>query len=301
MDFASEGIEEIAWLDFPDYSNVGDSAIWLGQLTWARSRGKRTKFIVPERAITSKLLRRIAKRDVVPIITGGGNLGGLYPTHDASRSRVFEAFTGRSIIQAPQSVHFTSRVIEDQILEKFSAQPALTVLVRDESSYDKLSGLGKVQLVPDSAHMLGVLNVPAAIRPYSLLVRTDQESSAGIVPGGDQNDWLTEPNFGRRIRQVIAASAGVSGLTWPIRGLNYSRHASRRLERGLVQIAMGETVVTDRLHAMILGLQCGRRVVAVDNAVKKLSRYASLWYSDLDGGTLQFAPDVATAIDLASA
>ncbi len=43
-------------------------------------------------------------------------------------------------------------------------------------------------------------------------------------------------------------------------------------------LSSGETIVTDRLHAMLIGLQMGRSVIAVDNNNQKLSKYADTWF-----------------------
>lgn len=53
------------------------------------------------------------------------------------------------------------------------------------------------------------------------------------------------------------------------------------MARGVSVLSAGETIVTDRLHAMLIGLQMGRRVIAVDNNNHKLSAYASTWFTDL--------------------
>jgi pyruvyl transferase EpsO len=52
----------------------------------------------------------------------------------------------------------------------------------------------------------------------------------------------------------------------------------KRLARGVELLAGGETIITDRLHAALLGLQIGRSVIAVDNNNSKLSAYADTWF-----------------------
>jgi pyruvyl transferase EpsO len=43
-------------------------------------------------------------------------------------------------------------------------------------------------------------------------------------------------------------------------------------------LSLGETIVTDRLHGMLIGLQMGRSVVAIDNNNFKLTKYADTWF-----------------------
>lgn len=300
MSLATGGVASVAWLDFPDYSNVGDSAIWLGQVVWSSDAGLSSDLVIPERALTDRLLQSVSQRPSLPIITGGGNMGGLYPSHDLSRRRILRAYADRAVIQAPQSVHFTSDLDRALLLRDYNAHSNFIVFVRDLESKQSLESLSSVDLVPDAAHMLGMFDVPKARRRVCYLLRTDHESaSSSGKTSSSELDWLGEASLPRRVRQVRADLAGSTGMLWPIAGINYLECAERRLSRGLKQVSVGEVLITDRLHAMILGLQCGRKVVAVDNAVRKLSRYASMWFADLDEGTLVFAKDRESASRLA--
>lgn len=74
--------------------------------------------------------------------------------------------------------------------------------------------------------------------------------------------------------------------------------AERRFARGVNMIAPGEVVITDRLHAMLIALQVGRRVIAIDNATGKLSAYAQAWLQDTDA-PLTFVKNFDEAIALA--
>ncbi len=54
--------------------------------------------------------------------------------------------------------------------------------------------------------------------------------------------------------------------------------ARERVENGLAALSVGEIIVTDRLHGMLLALQMGRSVIAVDNNNAKLTSYAETWF-----------------------
>jgi pyruvyl transferase EpsO len=56
--------------------------------------------------------------------------------------------------------------------------------------------------------------------------------------------------------------------------------AEQRVERGCLLLGAGRTVVTDRLHGVLLALHLGRRVIAVDNNYGKLSSYLDTWLTD---------------------
>lgn len=56
--------------------------------------------------------------------------------------------------------------------------------------------------------------------------------------------------------------------------------AAQRVQRGVDLLSTGETVITDRLHAMLLALQMGRSVVAVDNSYGKVHGYIDSWLAE---------------------
>jgi pyruvyl transferase EpsO len=66
------------------------------------------------------------------------------------------------------------------------------------------------------------------------------------------------------------------------------------MTRGVRLLARGETIVTDRLHGVLIGLQMGRRVVAIDDAHSKIRHYAETWLSD-GPADLCFARDLRDA------
>jgi pyruvyl transferase EpsO len=55
---------------------------------------------------------------------------------------------------------------------------------------------------------------------------------------------------------------------------------------GIRSVSKHDQVISDRLHAMLLGLLLNRRVLAMDNNYGKLSTYANTWLDEAD--LLQF-------------
>lgn len=300
MDAATDGFSKLLWIDFPDYENVGDSAIWLGSRAWARKAGKETVAILPNRAVSEDAIRRYVDQNTAVVFQGGGNFGGLYSDHDRARIETARASQDLRLIQAPQSVHFADAGLKEQLRNALVDVSDLRLLVRDEASFTAVSGWGEVALAPDAAHFLGPLSGPAAELPYVALLRTDKESAiAGSKFGSAVYDWSDRDVRGRRVRQLRAElSRRMNSGVW-IRGIDYDSVAHERLVVGLELLSRGEVVVTDRLHAMILGLQLGRRVIAVDNKIGKLSRYATAWFNDISDDRLVFCGSVEHAIALA--
>lgn len=278
--------EGVALLDVPDHHNIGDAAILLGELAWTSETGRVLHSLWPYRAVSDVSIKAITSSDVAPIMQGGGFFGGLYPRHDLLRLRCIAELADSRLVQAPQSVSFSDDSWRGRYRLALSGTDA-RLLVRDRASATEIDGLlpvGGGILSPDAAHGLGMLSVEAPQRPVVVLLREDDESVGGAFAFSGE-DWPQEQRSRRLLRQIggIALGRVFPPLT---KGLGLQGAASRRLERGLGIISRGEVIVTDRLHVMLLGLQCGRQVIAIDNKVKKLSRYASTWFEGLDSSVL---------------
>lgn len=292
------GVDEIIFTDFPDYANVGDSAIALGQLKYFEQENIRVRGTY----CIASLHEDVLTSDVPVMINGGGSVAGLYPVIDRHRYKLSETLGDDVLlIQAPQSVFFTSERARQEFRSKFIARHRLRMAVRDQRSVERLDGLvPNLFIAPDAVHFLGEITGNDPTEALVVLARTDSESvrSSTVNVGVD---WLRDDRKGRL----------GTALRWRSEKLHYKlnlnlsneawkKKAERRLQRGVGILSRGQIIVTDRLHAMLIGLQMGRRVVAVDNNTGKLSAYASTWLNRPDI-PLSFAPDLGSAIEEANA
>ena len=134
-----------------------------------------------------------------------GNFGDLWSDHwpniHSSCEAVLYYFHGRSVLQLPQSIHFSSEFRADHTARLIEAHKSFTLLVRDQESLDfawrKFSC--HAQLCPDMAFALGPLS---RSRPPSkgalFLLRTDKERGPEIGELVNSNkfeviDWIEEP------------------------------------------------------------------------------------------------------------
>jgi exopolysaccharide biosynthesis predicted pyruvyltransferase EpsI len=282
----------VALLDYPNHENVGDSAIWLGELAYLRNRGCRIVYHCDLRSYATAQLAR-AEPDLV-LLHGGGNLGDLWEPHQLFRQRVLEEHPGRRIVQLPQTIHFLRQEKIAETRRAFSGHPDFTLLVRDSRSLEFAEAeLGcPVEACPDSAFALGVLRRGAPRSPVLWLGRTDHEAAAGSggVPGGgdvELADWIgraSAPPVDRATRiggELLATAAGSLPVDVPrlqqLLWRTWVRLASNRVEAGVAMLSRGEVVVTDRLHGHILCLLAAIPHVLLDNSYGKLSSYASTW------------------------
>lgn len=278
FDDLHRGVVSIEFTDFPDHSNVGDSAIALGQWSYWQLRGVEVSHIYSAPVIPAKLF---ASRATV-FIHGGGNFGGLYPPLNEHRYRLAESLDPATLlIQGSQSVHFVNDRTFQDFLRRMAPRKKLRVAVRDQYSFDLLRPhVEDLLLVPDAVHLLGDIAAPEPTQRVVRLSRADIESAS--QPGQRSVDWSRDPLklavpwwFSWRTKQLPAIQLLYNRQpTW------WMRKAEDRFQRGVKLLSVGETIVTDRLHAMLIGLQMGRKVVARDNSNGKLSRYINTWFRD---------------------
>lgn len=277
-----QDVNSIAWVDFPDHANVGDSAIALGQAAFFRAQGVNVNQTHCIGTLPSDL--NDLTGDAI-VINGGGNIAGHYDKIDRHRNRVFQDVArDRLVIQAPQSIHFTTEMAQRQFKKAVVSREAARFAIRDHEAatlYASMSPAHETFLVPDAVHLLGELAAPSPVRESLWLVRADAESNQLDRPESAV-DWPRDDAI-RAVTHRIrwrAEKLGAYGRILNPSPQKWETLARRRLARGIALLSAGEVVVTDRLHAMLLALQMGRRVVALDNANRKLSKYAETWFED---------------------
>jgi exopolysaccharide biosynthesis predicted pyruvyltransferase EpsI len=295
---------DLALVDFPDHSNVGDSAIWLGEIAYLRRAGRMPAYVSALGTHDDAAMAAAIGAGTI-LIHGGGNFGTLWPKHEAFRLQMLRRHRDRAIVQMPQSIHYDAPERADEMAAAIRDHGRFTLLVRDAKSlaFARARFDCAVELCPDAALMLGRLPRPArAVTPVFALLRTDHERANGVdadPPAGViADDWLEEDTRERsRIRMALKLRRLV--VRDPqARQLSRQRMlAEWRVRRGLAMLAQGETVVTDRLHAHILSLLLDIPHVLLDNSYGKVAGFADQWTADYAGLSRATSRDLA--IDLA--
>ena len=304
------GVEYII-IDYPNHSNIGDSAIYLGELEILKIIFKKNPKLVAE--ISDICIPRVDSCSWKgPIfLHGGGNFGDLWPRHQQFREDVIRRFPGRKIIQLPQSIHFKSQENLEKAAKVIDAHPDFVLMVRDRPSFDLAKTAFKcdVRLVPDMAFMMGPVQPTAPECDILCLIRTDQESRLGsgqIAASGAASrqvvDWPEETDrrslferLPRVVRRQIPPRfqgyrpASVDAYEWLAR---------QRVARGFEILSRGKVVLTDRLHAHILSLLLGKPHVVLDNSYGKISNFIAAW---TQGQDFVQAQDLETAMAAAAA
>ena len=261
----------VALLDIPTHANVGDHAITLGTFECLRRSGHAVQSLVAPGGYSPTRLRERV-RDGVILLTGGGNLGDLWPAHQRFREQVLADFPDRQVVQLPQSIKFSSGESLESARRAFGSHPAFTLLVRDAGSLAlarEQFGCA-VDLCPDLALALG----PQASRrkpdtDVLVLARTDHETTAPFrierTASVDVVDWVEHASLRFHALRLLS---------------RYESLAHERLEFGLSLLGRGRVVVTDRLHAHILCILLGIPHVIRDAGYGKLTAFHAAWTRD---------------------
>jgi pyruvyl transferase EpsO len=288
-----KGYSRCALLDFPDHGNVGDSAIWSGEIVALEKLAIDIVYVDNFLSLSPAVLRERLPKDGVILIHGGGNFGTIWPECQAHRETVLAEFRDYPIVQLPQSIHYA----DDESLEKtrqlIAAHPNFTMLVRDEPSRrlseDKLGA--RTLLCCDSAFFLhDKLHRDAPVVDILALARTDKERvtdglQALLTATGrsfEIADWLEDPmTFGRRMGARIWPRAfgrltRVPGFFRVLRAA-WDAASWARIQRGCALLSRGRVVVTDRLHAHILCTILKIPHVVLDNHYGKVQNFIASW------------------------
>jgi len=301
-----EGEHSCALVDFPDHSNVGDSAIWLGAISWLSDAGLRIGYRCDPDTYNPDHLRHFVPTGPI-FINGGGNFGDVWRRHQRLREAVITDFRDRPIVQLPQTLHFQRAENLRAACQLFDAHPNLTLLVRDRLSFNLVRSefRAKNGLCPDMAFYLGQLD--RVVQPdvdILWLRREDRETAgaSGPVPSDVLAcDWLDDrvPTL-RRARNVLrplaAREPGGRFVLGRALAVAYDRQARQRLRAGCKLLSRGRVVITDRLHAHILCLLLGIPHVLLDNSYGKVHRVHETWTAGASGVRWAASPAEAVAV-----
>ena len=278
-----------ALVDFPDHYNVGDSAIWLGEIAlFQRVAAAGPSYVSTVESYSPEALKAACPSGPI-FISGGGNFGDIYPKHQKFRVRLMGDFPDRDIIQLPQSISFSTPAMVKETADAVRRHGRFTLLVRDQASLSfAQESLGcPARLLPDMAFGIGPIQRPtAASTPVFMLLREDTERASydrqPLLSRHDvmAADWLSEPRSFARIcrwktRFGMAAKGGMHSAAGQV--YLYNCLAERRLDRGLKLLSSGRFVVTDRLHAHILSTLMDIPHVVLDNSYRKINNYMDAW------------------------
>ncbi|MEM6606495.1 MAG: polysaccharide pyruvyl transferase family protein [Pseudomonadota bacterium] len=279
------GYKNAVLFDFPTYDNVGDLAIWLGQVEFIR-RTLKLPVVAVEHCHAS-ILPDLGS-DTLVFLSGGGNMGDLWPQHEHFRLKVIKRYPQNRVIVLPQSIHFTSSDKLNESAQVTRTHEDLFLCVRDAPSVEVGSTMvtkERCRLCPDMALALGSIRRPVgpSMQTFALKRADAEKRELGqLSPAIKSGDWVGTPVT--RLGRVVAAFDRLQ-TRYPnrlsrlagARVALYNALAREHFNRGLTMLSQAEVVITDRLHAHILCVLLGIPHVVLDNSYGKISRFRREW------------------------
>ena len=267
--------QKILLLNTPNYGNVGDSAITLGEMELLKDN-------FPSHSIyefsnidiifhLKKIEKYTAENDVV-IINGGGSIGSLWPLEHNRIMKILQTFKNHKIVIGPQTIYFkkSDEGLLNDFIETIKGCKDLTILVREQNSFNFLESLNvpcKYQLVPDAAlYLKSKLLSPQRNDKVLLCLRKDHEKISG-------NNLIINLLKKLRIKFDITNTVVPQVVT--------KQGRKKFVQKKIDQFSHYKMLITDRLHGMVLSALASTPCLAFDNLSKKVSG-VNKWMGHLD-------------------
>lgn len=288
-------------LDIPDHNNIGDNLIWQGEIDYLK-RLPFKKLIEANYYLLNDI--SIPPKSVI-LMHGGGNFGDLYPILQELRLEIIKKHNHQRIIIFPQSIHYDNFEKLHDDVKVMKLHPDLHVCLRDEESFKFLEkeGLQNIYLIPDMAFCIDIneYNFKPEQKGKALYMeRKDKELQSANVnlvklfPQIEVKDWPTfeipklrrkieyrKERYNKKISKKLFKIPIIKSLVDPRYGLKSRKQRERYIQQGLDFLNEYETVVTTRLHGVILSVLLNKNIFIIDNKHKKLTRFYNKWLSDL--------------------
>ena len=309
----------VALVDFPDSTNCGDHAIWIGEKKLLSEMGIAVAYECSAQSYDRDTMA--AKLGNGAILLQGGLFGGRNARGHEFRLRVIKDFTNNKVIAFPQQATSADNESLERSVEVFAAHPDITLFARSTVTQEMfVRAFGskvRVALAPDMAFLLG-----EQVRPreplYDIvwIARTDQdhndqtEIAARLSSQGAEKFVLPQFPDGVEINFVVKQRPPTIFLTdWnslayenqearlAYQRLGFDARAEATVARALYILSLGRVVITDRLHGHIFCLLLDIPHVFLDDASAKNGNFYQTWTQK--SPLCRFARNAAEAWSLA--
>lgn len=283
----------------PFYNNIGDVLIWEG----TRQLLKKTKQKCIGCYASSVPIREKLSSDTIIIIMGGGFFGDVWRKSFEYALSNIDGRMQNKIIFLPQSISYVNNDLLNHDIMFFRKFHNLYICVRDSKSFEFANKYftNNVLLIPDMALYID----PESIQEYILppikqtlyIQRTDHEKNSEIsFADVEVHDWPTMDKLSfkmflfKALYKVYFFLISFSILDFFLVrklinniGENYFR--KYMLKTGVSFLSQYNSIVTTRLHPMILAYLLNIKVSFVDNTNRKISSLYDTWFRNVDNIT----------------
>ena len=263
---------DAVYLGTVDHQNLGDSFIWHAEEQMMNELGVNIVYSCHTSKCSQNEINKKLNNKGIILTRGGGNWGDLWRFEQDMRLEYIAANPKSQIIVLPQSIHYDNPELIASDVHDFENHKDLHLMVRSRKSFNILSAFkNNKYLMPDSALTIGPIEPlcePSLDMVY--LKRSDSESLGGNLTAAEelflQNDitydvvdWFDVASLESKSNKFFTKETQ-SDIRKPI----YRLHLANRL------FCKYKVILTDRLHATVLGLLMDKPVVALENSYGKI-------------------------------
>lgn len=285
--------------DAPYYRNIGDVMIWQGIEDFLKSINRK---LLCANSLSTFQFPEI-ENDVTILLMGGGNFGDLWRDLQEFRIKVIKHYFNNRIVMFPQSVWYDDYNLIEMDAKIFASHGNLYLCARDRWSYEFMINhfsANNILLIPDMAFCIEESRLQhfrsKSTSTKLYFKRLDKEAAVAtplnIGKDYDVHDWPTIENNSKTFYSIYKTwglARRLESFPW-ITKMLYSLsdiYASKIVKNKLVKqgcnfLAPYGSVVTTRLHAMILSILLHKPVEYIDNSTGKLSAFADTWLKECE-------------------
>lgn len=296
LDFI-EDKNDVVFVDYPIYHNVGDLLIMLGTLEFFKNNKINVRLHLS--ASNLNLSKAVSSKTTI-ICQGGGNFGDLYHTHQNVRELLVRSFPNNKIIILPQTAFFNSMKNQKKSQDLFNQHNDIVMFARDEKTHEIFKQFSeKAYLMPDMAHEL-YRTLPKSKKQEGTLyfLRNDIEKTPlpsrlqQEIQNQDRVDWSdlltkSDARTAYAVTKLIQVNSKLkSHILDEVIFKVWEAHSKALVSKMSEKFSSYEKIVTSRLHGHILSCLMDIPSVIIDNSYGKNSAYYNLWTKDLETTSL---------------
>lgn len=275
-DFEKEALnakKRVFFLDTPAYANLGDQAIAYAMKKYMKDNfPEYEQFEIQEDIYPHyiKWLSHVIREDDLVCLTGGGNMGILYQSYEATRRDILKRFKNNTIVVFPQTLDYGYSLYGKKEFKRsikiYNSCKCLVLAGRDINSYNKMKEVytsAKVVYSPDIVLTLNYTNLFSDERDgVGICIRDDEES----VMKKDTVDIIKNNYTSSKILSTIDNSG--------------KRLVGKRREESIYKVlkefSTCKIIFTDRLHGTIFSYITNTPCISFPNSNGKVKRVSEL-------------------------
>ncbi|SIR02758.1 Exopolysaccharide biosynthesis protein EpsI, predicted pyruvyl transferase [Alkalispirochaeta americana] len=293
----------------PTHPNLGDQAQLLCLQNWISTNYPELKLIpVPVSVMATRVaqvrnivvtalicrslllfMRAFQRKDDIAF----GHSGYFFTDHHSgwlAFARVADACPSLRMIVMPQTINFYNREIEKRAAHVFNAHSDMTILCRDQVSYEKAQSTFshcRLLLYPDIVTtMIG-----------DDFQRSEKRDGVLFCLRDDGEAFYSRKEIDKLMERLDISRVERRDTTLrDVDQRQMNRGRERLISEFIDYVSSFEAVITDRYHGVVFSLVAQTPVVVIDSVDHKLSSGVK-WYPDSFGRMIRFANDLANAHD----